>query len=288
MEISSWLLCQVAALFAASWLFFRTTRDAPYALRRAFVRALPFTVVGALGVDYVLRLVGYGLAGARGPWPAFGGIMAYGALFGLAAAFVFLARASGLSLYRALDRVTAPLAVLVAVGRLGCAFAGCEHGRPTGGSWGITYGSEHPHFDAFVRDGLVLPSAARTVALHPATLYEAAFALAACVLALALLPRKTTRPGGVFFAGTLVYAGGRIVSETFRGDELRGDHGAFTTGQAMSVFAIGLALSLALRETEPRGHDRTPKKPTSRAQRNEAPTVPTPLDGPDARAVSPM
>lgn len=287
MEISSWLLCQVAALFAASWLFFRTTRDAPYALRRAFVRALPFTVVGALGVDYMLRLVGYGLAGARGPWPAFGGIMAYGALFGLAGGFVFFARASGLSSYRALDRVTAPLAVLVAVGRLGCAFAGCEHGRPTGGSWGITYGSEHPHFDAFVRDGLVLPSAPRTVALHPATLYEAAFALAACVLALVLLPRKTTRPGGVFFAGTLVYAGGRIVSEAFRGDPLRGDHGgAFTTGQAMSVFAIGLALSLALRETEPRGHDRPTKKPPP-SLRKERETSSTTPDAPEARVVSP-
>ena len=276
MEISSWLLCQVAALFAASWLFFRTTRDAPYALRRAFVRALPFTVVGALGVDYALRLVGHALAGAAGPWPAFGGIMAYGALFGLAGAFVFFARGSGLSSYRALDRVTAPLTLLVAVGRVGCAFAGCEHGRPTGGTWGITYGSEHPHFDAFVRDGIVLPSATRTVPIHPATLYEAAFALAACCLAVVLLPRKTTRPGGVFFAGTLVYAGGRIVSEAFRGDALRGDHGAtFTTGQAMSVFAIGLALSLALRETEPRGHEPSAKEPEAKAPNKAKTSGPT-------------
>lgn len=252
MAISTWLLCQLAALAASSWLFFRTTRDAPFALRAALVRALPFTVVGALGVDYALHLIGYLVAGARGTWgalPPFGGIMAYGALFGLSGAFVWFSRGSGVSAYRALDRLTAPLALLVAIGRLGCAFAGCEHGRPTGASWGVTYPSDHPQFEAFVRDGAAVRGAAHTLPLHPATLYEASFALAACCLALALLPRKSTRPGGVFFAGTLLYAGGRIVSESFRGDLLR-DASSLTTGQAMSVFAIGLALSLVLRESE--------------------------------------
>jgi prolipoprotein diacylglyceryltransferase len=87
------------------------------------------------------------------------------------------------------------------------------------------------------------------VPLHPATLYEAAFALGACTLALALRPRRTTRTGGVFFAGTLVYAGGRVVSEFFRADARAA---TFTTGQAMSVFVLALALSLALRETDRR------------------------------------
>jgi len=253
MEISPWLSCQVGAAFAASWLFVRTTRGERFAVRLAYVRALPFTVIGALGVDYALRLLGFLAGGARGPLPTFGGIMAYGALFGFGGAFAFFARRAGLSPYRALDRITAPLAMLVGGGRLGCALAGCEHGKPTGSSFGVTYPASHPHFADFVRDGVAEPGALRTVALHPATLYEATFAFAACLLALTLLPRKSTKPGGVFFAGTLVYAGGRIVSEAFRGDALRGDlGGAFTTGQAMSVFAIGLAVSLALRETEPR------------------------------------
>ncbi len=253
MEISPWLVCQVAAVFAAAWLFVRTTRGERFAVRAAFLRALPFTVVGALGVDYALRLLGYLGSGARGAAPAFGGIMAYGALFGLGGAFAFFGKRAGMSTYRALDRITAPLALLVCIGRVGCALAGCEHGKATGGSFGVTYPASHPHFDTFVHDGVANASAAATERLHPATLYEAAFALAACLFALFLLPRKTTRPGGVFFGGTLVYAGGRIVSEAFRGDAARGDlGGAFTIGQAMSVFAIGLAFSLALRETEPK------------------------------------
>ena len=170
------------------------------------------------------------------------------------------------------------MALLVAVGRLGCVIAGCEHGRPTGGAWGISYPHDHPHFALFVHDRVASPGAERTLPLHPATLYEAAFAFGACGLALALLPRKATKPGGVFFAGTLVYAGGRIVSELFRGDSLRGDHGgAFTTGQAMSVFAIGLALSLALRETEDRGgpsltsnEDAEPTPTSDTGEANEA------------------
>ena len=250
MTISPWILCQLSSLAAAAWLFFRTNRAGPFALRRALVRALPFTVVGALGVDYALHLVGFALSGARGPLPPFGGIMAYGALFGLGGAYAVFARTSGLSPYAALDRITAPLALLVGIGRLGCFFAGCEHGTPTAAPWGIRYGAEHPHFGDFVRDGVARAGEAHTLPLHPATLYEAAFALAACGLSLFLLSRRSTKPGGVFFAGTLVYAGGRFVSEAFRGDALRGDHGAFTTGQAMSLFAIGLAVSLALRANE--------------------------------------
>lgn len=252
MENPTWLVCQLAALLAATWLFFRLTRGEPRALRLAFVRALPFTVVGALGVDYAIRLLGYAVAGGGGAPPRFGGVMAYGALVGVGGAFAWLARRAGVPTYRALDRVTAPLALLVAVGRLGCALAGCEHGRPTGTTIGATYPASHPRFQDLVRDGAALADAPRSLPLHPVALYEAVVALAACALALVLLPRPNTRPGGVFFAGTLVYAGGRIVTETFRADALRGDLGAsFTTAQAMSVFAIGLALSLALRETDP-------------------------------------
>lgn len=250
MPFSPWVLCQLAGLAFASWLFFRTTRDAPFALRVALVRALPFTVVGALGVDYALHLTAFALRGAHGPLPPFGGIMAYGALFGMGGAYAYFARRSGLSTYASLDRVTAPLALLVAVGRVGCFFAGCEHGKPTRTWLGVTYPSTHPHFPALVRDGVVPDGASLSHPLHPATLYEAAFALLACALSLVLLARPSTKKGGVFFAGTLVYAGGRFVAEAFRGDLERGAHGAFTTGQAMSLFAMGLAVSLALRENE--------------------------------------
>lgn len=258
MTLSPWLLCQLAALSAAAWLFFRTTRDLPPAragaLRWALVRALPFTVAGALCVDYALRVVGYALAGARGPLPVFGGLMAYGALFGLGGAYALFVRRARLDVYAALDRVTGPLALLVAVGRVGCFLAGCEHGAPTSAPWGVRYPASHPHFAELTRAGLAEAGAAWSSPLHPATLYEAAFALAACALSVALLPRPSTKPGGVFFAGTLVYAGGRFVSEAFRGDGAHGlsgaDHGALTTGQAMSLFAIGLAVSLALRANE--------------------------------------
>lgn len=257
MTLSPWLLCQLAALSAAAWLFFRTTRELPRArqaaLRWALVRALPFTVVGALCVDYALRVLGYALAGARGPLPTFGGIMAYGALLGLGGAYAVFTRAARLDVYAALDRLTGPLALLVGVGRLGCFMAGCEHGAPTTAPWGVRYPASHPHFADLVRAGLADASAATSQPLHPATLYEAAFAMAACGLSLVLLRRSSTKPGGVFFAGTLVYASGRFVSEAFRGDLSGGDHGALTTGQAMSLFAIGLAVSLALRANEATG-----------------------------------
>lgn len=249
MALSPWLLANVSALVLASWLFLRTNRDAPPGLRVAYVRALPFTVLGALGVDYALAVLGYAVSGGSGEPPRPFGVMAYGALFGLGGAFALFARRRGFSVYESLDRITAPLALLVAVGRLGCTWTGCEHGRPTGTWLGVVYDRTSPHFDELVREGLVPAFATRSVPLHPAMLYEAAFALGACFLALALRPRPTTRRGGVFFAGTLVYAGGRIVSELFRADARAA---TFTTGQAMSVFVVALAMSLALRETDRR------------------------------------
>ncbi len=246
MDAHPWILCQLAALFAAAWLFHRTTRGEEAVLRGPFLRALPFTVPGALCVDYALRIALFASSGMRGAPPRFGGIMAYGALLGCVLAYVVFVRRRRIGVAFALDRLAAPLALLVALGRIGCAIAGCEHGRPTRLPWAVRYSRAHPDYGRFVDAGVARPGDAETLGLHPATLYEALFALLACGVALLLLRRART-PGATFYAAVSIYASGRMVSESFRGDLARGESGPFTTGQAMSLFVLSLVLSVSLR-----------------------------------------
>ena len=60
------------------------------------------------------------------------------------------------------DAFAVPLAVGIAIGRLGCFHAGCCHGTPTTLPWGVDFG-----------DG---------VARHPTQLYESAFHLSAAIV----------------------------------------------------------------------------------------------------------
>jgi phosphatidylglycerol:prolipoprotein diacylglycerol transferase len=67
------------------------------------------------------------------------------------------------------DTFAVPVAVSIAIGRVGCFFGGCCFGTPTDLPWGVVF----PHADACPR--------------HPTQLYEAAFhAMAALLLAGAL------------------------------------------------------------------------------------------------------
>jgi len=112
---------------------------------------------------------------------------------------------AAVELYKARHKITGstgvawvlPLAVGIAVGRLGCFFAGLPdytYGTPTTLSWGVDFG-----------DG---------VARHPVQLYEAASMLVFAVTAFVLLKRNAAwfaRNGFYLFA--VVYAGQRFVWE---------------------------------------------------------------------------
>ena len=175
--IPAWTMWQLAACAAASVAFVPASSPRE---RIAFGCALPFLAVGALGFDWAFALAGWAARGAHGTTPPFGGVVAYGALFGFLLAFVAGTKILRTSTQAALDRVALPLALLVAFGRVGCFFAGCEAGRATSLPWGE----------------------------HPVALYEVAAALIAGVLA--------TRASRKFLVAAGVYAGLRFVVDAFR------------------------------------------------------------------------
>jgi len=127
-----------------------------------------------------------------------------------------------------------------AVGRLGCFFNGCCHGRPTASSWAVTFTSPMADMDP----------ALLGVALHPVQLYEAAgeLLLAALIIGVVLprVRRKLWRQGTGFFLYTGGYSLLRFCVEFLRGDD-RGrllpglSPSQWVSAAAFAAVAIGLA-----------------------------------------------
>lgn len=205
--LPAWTMWQLAACGAASVAF--VPASAPRQ-RIAFAVALPFLPLGALGFDWAFALAGWAARGARGAVPPFGGVVAYGALFGFVLAFTAGTKVLRVSTTTALERVALPLALVVAVGRVGCFFAGCEEGIPTTLPWGVL--------------------GAHGVRVHPVALYEVGAALLAGALA--------TRARRKFLVACGAYAALRLVI-----DGLRAHDGILSPGQWTSLFVLGLVAS---------------------------------------------
>lgn len=250
----AWVSLQILAVFTASvtaWL--RTSAARDRYLRVAFACALPFTAVGALLLDYGLRFAHYAATGFAGPAPTFGGIMAYGALFGLACALYVAVRVLAKNrgreeAARGLDRVAPAFGILVFVGRLGCLLEGCEHGGTTSVPWAIRYSATNPRFATLVEQGLAREGASWSFGLHPTPLYEGLVALLAAALA-TFVPRRHWRPGAAFATAAAAYAIGRFAVEGLDGNLERGAAGPLTAGQAMSLVVVCLVVSWCARQT---------------------------------------
>jgi phosphatidylglycerol:prolipoprotein diacylglycerol transferase len=137
-----------------------------------------------------------------------------------------VASAMGIGAWRALDAMSVPTLAAMAVGRIGCFFAGCCAGIETNLPWAVTSPRHGGH-------------------VHPVQLYEAA----ADVVLIVLLTRSRgkARDGQFFLAATLGYIGIRLNTEFFRdGREFVGPLNVVQW--SLLVIGAGLAL-VAMRRT---------------------------------------
>jgi prolipoprotein diacylglyceryltransferase len=93
------------------------------------------------------------------------------------------------------NQLAAPIALGLLIGRIGCFLHGCCYGTPTSLPWGVDFG-----------DGL---------RRHPTQLYEAAFALVA-LLVLVAMRRRDSRPGSLFGGFMIGYFAFRFGGEFLR------------------------------------------------------------------------
>lgn len=156
-----------------------------------------------------------------------GGFVFYGGLILGSAWLIFLSL--GLKHFKLMDLyfILPALTLGHAIGRIGCFLAGCCYGTQCDLAWAVKM---HGHL------------------LHPVQLYESflLFGLTA-ILWQQVVNKKTKQAWLSYLAG---YGLIRIITESFRGDIVRGFYGPLSTSQWVSVAMITIAIVFALKKKE--------------------------------------
>jgi len=166
-----------------------------------------------------------------------GGLVWYGGVILAAALILAYAKWKGLSFYHIADIMSPPMAVGLAIGRIGCLMSGCCYGKPCDLPWAITYPP-----DSF------LPPQIAGMRVHPTPIYE----MIACLIIAGILiyiKRREKRAGQVFWSFFVLYGLARFVLEIWRGDVERGFiiSGAISVSQGISIVMVLLAAVMLLR-----------------------------------------
>lgn len=203
----------------------------------ATIATVGFTSGGALAGSYVVFAIVEWVRTGSFTHPLMQpGLVFFGAPLGGGLAFWLACRKLELPAGRLVDLAIPALPAAHAVGRLGCFLGGCCFGRPFSGPWSVTYLSP------------LAPAAYPPICRHPVPLYESA-ALLLLAAVFAAVPLGHVGRGRRLMAYLASYGVVRIVTETFRGDSVRGVllGGMLSTSQMIAAVVVaGSVLALWL------------------------------------------
>lgn len=243
-EVGGFPIYTYGVLMAAAYLL-----GLQFALVRARARGLDpnrimdlgiWIIVSALlGAKLLLLIVEWDAYGSS-PWELLtlvrsGGVF-YGGLIAALVVSIWYLRRHRMPVWSVTDVFAPAVALGHVVGRMGCFFAGCCHGRPTDVPWAVTFHSEYAARNVGTPIG---------IPLHPAQLYEAGAELFILVLLLLTERRGRVFPGRTFWTYMLLYGVSRFVIEFYRGD-VRGMVGALSTSQFVSVLIVPLSIVMLI------------------------------------------
>ncbi|WP_343208200.1 prolipoprotein diacylglyceryl transferase [Anaerolentibacter hominis] len=151
------------------------------------------------------------------------GFVFYGGLFGGGAAVFLYCRKYKLPFLNMLELILPSVPLIHSLGRIGCFCAGCCYGIPYEGAVGVRF-----------PEAGIAPSGTD---LFPVQLLESLllFLLAASLF---WYGRKKRKPGRILGFYCFGYGLIRLVTETFRGDQIRGFLWIFSTSQWISFLLI--------------------------------------------------
>jgi phosphatidylglycerol:prolipoprotein diacylglycerol transferase len=156
-----------------------------------------------------------------------GGLVFYGGLLLAVPTVLWYVKKNNLSVWNTSDLFAPSLAIGHAIGRLGCFFAGCCHGKPAEGlPWAVTF--TDPESLAIIG-----------VPLHPTQIYESLGEFINFFI-LIILRRYKSFNGQLFLTYIILYSVLRFIVEFFRGDVGRG----FITSQLSSSQGISILMFL--------------------------------------------
>jgi phosphatidylglycerol:prolipoprotein diacylglycerol transferase len=264
--LPAWGALQIAAMVAASAWFVKRTPGDLARLRVCLAAGFVGAAVGAAAFGVAIRVPAYVQSGFELRALLRGGIMAYGALAGLAVTFAAMARRAGFHAGASLDRLAPSFGILVLFARVGCFFGGCEFGVVTSAPVGVRFPPQSPAFRQHLEAGLILASDRGSLAVHPTQLYEAASGI--LMIGVAIVIERKARdattpaaPGTVFAATAATYALCRFFLEFARGDALRGRLGPLSTGQWLSLLVLAGAGAFFYTRARPSGDHLQQRKP---------------------------
>lgn len=138
------------------------------------------------------------------------------------------------------DAVAPALALGSAVHRVGCFYTGCCFGKVCQLPWAIRYGPGSNAFAKQVSDGLIEPTAASTLPIHPTQLYGSLTGLAVFAVLLWLRNRRpfTLLRYELFLGTALFYSVYRFLLEFLRDDAGGRSFGPLTFSQATSLVVL--------------------------------------------------
>ncbi len=169
-----------------------------------------------------------------------GGLVYYGGLIGGLLALTIHLLLRRIPLIKAGDIAAPYLALGQAITRIGCFLNGCCYGTPTDVPWAVRFPPGAWVYRAQLREGLIEPSTATTLPVHPTQLYMHLGLLGIFLLLKRCLDRKPF-DGAVVLLYMFAYGVLRFVAEFFRGDSARSILG-MTVSQAISLALVVLAL----------------------------------------------
>jgi len=232
----------LAFLIAFGWVFWRAKKlgeniDDYYNI------CLIALVGGIVGGRLMYVIVTWNEFAGR-PWRAFnlraGGLVWYGGLILAALLILIYAKRKGLNFLHIGDVFSAPMAVGLGIGRLGCLMSGCCYGKPCDLPWAMTY-----------PEGPYIPPEVAGMRVHPSPVYEmiAVFAIAGILV---YLERHKKRDGQILWSFFLLYGLARYILEFWRGDLVRGFviPGVMSVSQGIAVLTVIIAAIMLLRSTK--------------------------------------
>jgi phosphatidylglycerol:prolipoprotein diacylglycerol transferase len=173
-----------------------------------------------------------------------GGLVFYGGLLTAFFTVDWVLKRNKLSVDKVADILSAPIALGIAIGRIGCFLNGCCYGKISY-KWGICFPAvDNPlPFTQQAFDGLIPFDAQCTLPVLPTQLYESV----ACLLIFFLLlwlERHKHFPGFSFWMFILLYSFSRFIIEGMRYYDANFIWGAFTVSQVISVGLFICALTV--------------------------------------------
>lgn len=148
-----------------------------------------------------------------------GGIVFYGCIAGGLIGSLIFWRRRRFPLRAMCDAVAPALALGAGLGRLGCFLNGCCYGAVSRVPWAVTFPARSFPWAHHVRLGLIEPTAARSLPVHPTQLYDALGDFAILGLLAAFYPRRR-RDGEVMALLMVTYPALRFGVELLRDDEV--------------------------------------------------------------------